>query len=306
MGKASITKLLTGREIALSISESPDLEVLGLSLMHLQDAMVEFARYLFAADARIFYGGDLRPGGFTEILFNLVRTYPPNVREGEPSRSVVNYLAWPRWLRQTKAQKADILGLAEIHEVRPPAGLVADEGVYLEPDSTASRFVWARCHTAMREEMNRDLDARIVMGGRLTGYQGCYPGILEETLLALRDGKPVYVLGGFGGCAAEIANALEGKTPKGLTESFQFEYKEYRDLADFYNQRVKEDASVGRPIDYQKILEILHRTGAVGLGNGLSEEENQRLFRAVHVPELIALVLKGLSQLFEGRGAMRV
>ena len=174
MGKASITKLLTGREIALSISESPDLEVLGLSLMHLQDAMVEFARYLFAADARIFYGGDLRPGGFTEILFNLVRTYPPNVREGEPSRSVVNYLAWPRWLRQTKAQKADILGLAEIHEVRPPAGLVADEGVYLEPDSTASRFVWARCHTAMREEMNRDLDARIVMGGRLTGYQGCY------------------------------------------------------------------------------------------------------------------------------------
>ncbi|MFH1218836.1 MAG: hypothetical protein V1694_00050 [Candidatus Eisenbacteria bacterium] len=306
MGKTSITKLLTGREIALSISESPDLEVLGLSLMHLQDAMVEFARYLFAADARIFYGGDLRPGGFTEILFNLVRTYPPSVREGESNRSVVSYLAWPLWLRVTNAQKADILGLADIRELGPPTGLVSDEGTYLEPDSTENRFVWARCLTAMREAMNRDLDARIVLGGRLTGFQGCYPGILEETLLALRDGKPVYVLGGFGGCVAEIAQALEGKMPKGLTESFQFEYRGYHDLADYYNQRVKEDASIGPPIDYQEVLGVLHRTGAGGLGNGLTKEENQRLFRAVHVPELIALVLKGLSQLFEGGGERRV
>lgn len=306
MVTTSITKLLTTQAIALSLSESPDLEVLGLSLMHLQDAMVEFARHLFAAGARIFYGGDLRPGGFTEILFDLVQTYPPSVHKGEQNRTIVNYLAWPLWLQLSKAQKADILGLAEIHEVRPPAGLVADEGKYLEPDSTGNRFVWARCLTAMREAMNRDLDVRIVLGGRLTGYQGCYPGILEETLLALRDGKPVYVLGGFGGCAAEIAKALEGKTPKGLTKSFQFEYKGYNDLAHYYNQRVKEDASVTPPIDYQEILETLHQTGTGGLGNGLSEKENQRLFSAVHVPELIALVLKGLSQIFENEGGGRV
>ncbi len=300
MSTASISKLLNSRAIALSISESPDIEVLGLSLMHLQDATVEFARYLFAAGARIFYGGDLRPGGFTEILFNLVRTYPLSVRESSPGRSVVNYLAWPRWLRMTNAQKADILGLAEIHEVSLPSDLCADMGTYMEPDSTEHRYVWARCLTAMRERMNGDLDARIVLGGRLINYQGCYPGILEETLLALRNGKPIYVLGGFGGCAARIADALEGRTPRDLTESFQFEHNGYRELTDFYNKKVKEDSFVGTPIDYKKVLDVIQRTGASGLRNGLNEEENRRLFRAVHVPELIALVLKGLSQVFQG------
>jgi hypothetical protein len=34
------------------------------------------------------------------------------------------------------------------------------------------------------------------------------PGILQETLLALQKGHPVYVLGGFGGAARDAAIAL--------------------------------------------------------------------------------------------------
>ena len=31
------------------------------------------------------------------------------------------------------------------------------------------------------------------------------PGVAEEALLALRESRPLYVLGGFGGCARDIA-----------------------------------------------------------------------------------------------------
>lgn len=295
MRSSSITNSLTGRAIAVSISESPDLDVLGLSLMHLQDAMVEFARYLFASGARVLYGGDLRPGGFTEILYSLVKTYPLNEREADTNRRITNYLAWPLWLRLSKAQKADMYGVADIREVSPPAGLVTEVENYLEPDSLRNRFIWAKSLTAMREAMNRDLDARLVLGGKLSGYQGIYPGILEEVMLALRDAKPVFVLGGFGGCAAEIAAALECKSCIGLTESFQIENPSYREFASYYNQSVKEDPSSSPLIDYENVLEVLRQTGTDGLRNGLSEEDNLRLFTGVHVPELIAIVLKGLT-----------
>ena len=40
------------------------------------------------------------------------------------------------------------------------------------------------------------------------------PGVVEETLLAVRAGQPVYVAGGFGGAAGDIAHRL-GRWPGG-------------------------------------------------------------------------------------------
>lgn len=37
-----------------------------MGLPHLQDAMLELARYLLAQGARLAYGGDLHLDGFTE------------------------------------------------------------------------------------------------------------------------------------------------------------------------------------------------------------------------------------------------
>jgi hypothetical protein len=66
---------LKGKLIGLSISNPPDLAERGMNLVHLEDAMVECARYLLVQGASLGYGGDLRPGGFTTILFALVRTH---------------------------------------------------------------------------------------------------------------------------------------------------------------------------------------------------------------------------------------
>ncbi len=86
---------LSQHSIAISISESPDMAVLGLSEEHLHDAMAEVARYMLAMGARLVYGGDLRPEGFTELLFELIARYRRDADLGDERVGVRNFLAWP-------------------------------------------------------------------------------------------------------------------------------------------------------------------------------------------------------------------
>jgi len=38
-----------------------------------------------------------------------------------------------------------------------------------------------------------------MLGGRTLGYKGKYPGLVEEALITLQAGKPLFLLGGFAG-----------------------------------------------------------------------------------------------------------
>jgi len=42
----------------------------------------------------------------------------------------------------------------------------------------------------------------------LEGYRGTIPGIAEEASLSLEAGQPLFLVGGFGGCARDIAETL--------------------------------------------------------------------------------------------------
>ena len=73
----------------------------------------------------------------------------------------------------------------------------------------------------MREAMATQTDARIVMGGRVSGHQGKYPGILEEAALVF-GAKPLYLVGAFGGCTHLLIRALRDKErPEELTAEYQ-------------------------------------------------------------------------------------
>ena len=70
----------------------------------------------------------------------------------------------------------------------------------------------------MRGVMAKHTAARVILGGATNprteagvGYGGRYPGVVEEAWWTLRNGKPLYVAGGFGGAAALVADLLEGK-----------------------------------------------------------------------------------------------
>lgn len=70
-------------------------------------------------------------------------------------------------------------------------------------------------YSIARESMTKMVVARVVMGGKMglvnrpdDHYEGTYPGVLEEAVMALRSNQALVVLGAFGGAARDLAIAL--------------------------------------------------------------------------------------------------
>lgn len=71
----SASRFLEGKNVAISISESPDSSILGIGKAMFEDLSVELARHLLISGAHLVYGGDLRQGGFTEMFKDLAYQY---------------------------------------------------------------------------------------------------------------------------------------------------------------------------------------------------------------------------------------
>ncbi len=289
---------LRGMTIGISISDSEDLGRLNMGEAQLQQAYLEMTRHLLANGAVVAYGGDHRDRGFTEILLDLVRAYD---QPDQPATDrTVNYLAWPLHLTLTDEYRAELLNVARLEALPAPPALVEEFGfdpsAFLAPNTTQNRYVWARSLVAMREKMNQEIDARLVLGGQTARFLGRYPGIAEEAYLALQAQKPIYLLGGFGGCARELIDLLQGGAANRLTAAYQQtssqHAQDYTEFMDYYNGRHPDD-----PIDYAALREVFVNSGIAGLRNGLDESDNLRLFETDDVDVMVALVLKGLVSL---------
>lgn len=209
---------LAGRAVAISVSDSPDLAFLGFGNQHLHDAMGELARHLLIAGAHLLYGGDLRPGGFTELLLELIARYRPEAGNGKTAAVVTNYLPWPIQMSLSPeefAKWAEGIGpFAELVCLGRNGGVIAAKRrakiIAAQPTSDD----WSHGLSSMRKALTKRSAARVVLGGRIEGYKGTMPGIAEEALTSLKAGKPVFILGGFGGCARDIAETMELVEPR--------------------------------------------------------------------------------------------
>jgi hypothetical protein len=195
---------LAGAKVGLSVSESADLARLGLRPSHCRLAVVELARAVLLAGGTIVYGGDLRPGGFTTLLLDEVRSYA----HGRGALLVCLSADAHHELTHAEADDVDrrlgadarlVLVDADGQPVRP-----GDRPAGRRPPEPAPAL------SALRRHMTAITDARVVVGGRLTGYKGSAPGVVEEAVLAVNAGLPVYAAGGFGGAALCVARALGG------------------------------------------------------------------------------------------------
>lgn len=287
--KRPVEVLLQDLEIAVSISESPDLAWLGFGEVHLVEAMLEFARHIFLLGGTVGYGGDLRAGGFTEHLLTLAD------KIGSAKKPLVHsYLAWPIHLRLVQSRVDAMASTVRFDRLPDVTGSGVSD---VTPTVSNQRLVFARNLTAMRQKMTEQTAARIVLGGRTAGAQGAMPGIVEEALIAVERGTPLFVLGGFGGCARVVWDAIMGAAPPELDLDYQEHHGPgYRDLVHEYNAWA-EDASQCS-VDYAGIRAALADAGPGGLNNGLDAAENERLARTPFVPEMVALVLLGCRRLF--------
>jgi hypothetical protein len=120
--------------------------------------------------------------------------------------------------------------------------------------------------------MTQMSDARIVLGGRVAGFKGKMPGVGEEALIALGMGRPLYVLGGFGGCARDIVDRLGFA---GRQDNARAPWPGEDEFSHFNTESLR---------------------------NGLTADENAILARTVHIDQAITLILRGLYRHF-GDGA---
>lgn len=260
--------------VAISTSESPDMVALGLGEGHLKEAMAELALQLLAADTNLAYGGDLRAHGFTRLLFQLVLRYS-SASAVESHVRVTNHLAWPVHIR-TPVERIDAL----IAELRGSAELVllTSDGSPLAMDTRRalatrepSEEEWGAGLTAMREHQLSCTDARVLLGGQVANFKGHMPGLAEEALVSLRAGQPVFLIGGFGGCARDIAETL------GIVEPWAGSRSGW----------------AGR--------QALEAWTGEDLNNGLLPEENEALASTPFIGQAVMLVLRGLQRLRKQR-----
>lgn len=296
-----LTKFINTFRVGISISEPSTSELIniGQESFHLVQLSQDLARYLLSNDSTIIYGGDLQKDGFTEFIFNEAEAVQGRLHEEKIY--VENYMAWPIYLKSTDEYMnwvANYCHIAKIHEIEHPKNigdLIIDEKTFLEPTCIENRFVWCECLTKMREEMIRNTDIRIFAGGRLSGFKGKMPGVLEEFLVSINENKPIYLLGGFGGVTSAICKSIfHSRLVEELSLEWQFNNTQgLKEIYDYSKERNKDFFK-----DYDKMIDIIK---SADLKNGLSVEDNVKLFETQYSDEAIWLVLKGLKELSKER-----
>lgn len=281
---------LAGRSVAVSVSEAPNSYNIGYGKAMIRDLTIELSRHLMIAGARMVYGGDLRSEGFTDLFRELSLQYKNYQSEVDREEHFfTNFFAWPIWLNLTNEHKLQFVNSrVKCIRVDPPEDYMGDPGKPIAPINNENSLVWAKSLRRMRLEMESHVDARIILGGRILGFKGFMAGLAEEFIQSVRACHPVYLLGGFGGAAAMLADMLLGKIDVSALVNVSRENKPYNDFCEYC--KVK-----GVDMGYTE-LERIVKTGELDvLDNGLSREQNLSLLTSTDVIEIVGLILKGLK-----------
>lgn len=310
----SAEQSLQGKQIALSMSESTDLASHGMDAMHFEASMLDVSRYLLIKGATLVYGGHLGSEGYTQRLFEVVRTH--NGLEGaKPFERIINHRGWPLPRLATK-QLAELKPVAKTVELPRPADV--DEHLHAdflpEPKffpgdkSPEHRFAWARGMTEMRrfqsDQARSGVTARIVMGGTFgptfkvaedgtrkeQWYASRLPGVLEEILLATQARQPVYLIGAFGGVAKLVIDLLQGIDRPEATWAYQKDAPFAAEMKALYEHR-----GIAW-MDYPQIVSWLRGEGRAFINPNLLAAERDELFETIDPHRMAELVLLGVSR----------
>lgn len=263
---------LQGIRVALSVSESIDLDRLGLAKTHLDLVVAEVTRAVIFAGGIVVYGGSLRPPRFTQIIMDEIRRYS----DGRKALEIYAPLPEHREISHEDLVKIDdrlgMSGVLKLVSGTGEAKLVHeyDNQVFDESVSDAEAL------TSMRQLVSEMAEARIVLGGKLAGYAGAEPGVIEEARLTLENSRLLYVAGGYGGAASAIARVLAHESFNWIPSDFP--------------------KGVGSPAVGSALSRVKRAYDSASRDDGLNVDE-RRLLAVSHRPANIAtLLVLGLSR----------
>ena len=267
--------------VALSLDTPPDRRVTEGGDDRFGDTVEEISSFLLAFGYRVAHAGDPRSGSISARICDLAPQYgrrkipaPPSQDEAIAQRTefgVTGYCSWPvhigtsvlevKTYEKNFGQRGMVKWLTLQGKAHPYAYFA--EMDRREPLS----HEWINGLTALRNTMAHESLACILVGGSTTIGHEAMPSVAQDALVSLRSQRPLYVLGGFGGCAQDIATFL------GLTEALPTTHHTWAGVNAFSNYMDPNN-----------------------LHNGLDESENRTLAETDDVEAATRLVLLGLER----------
>jgi len=312
--RAAQGRPLSKMPIVLSVSESGDAERFGVTSAHLNAALLEISRQLLVRGACLEYGGHLGSEGYTVALFDMAKAY--SAQSGlPPAERIINDVGWPLPLATLPiATRAKYQNVATFRRITRPPGVEAlepatfvDEPADFPPDSPERRYAWARGMTSMRQAQTKSARARILMGGKVGAtlavapdgtrsvrwYSGRIPGVVEEALVSLQAGQPLYLIGAFGGAAKLVIDLIEGRS----RSEFSWDVQKAAPHTEAMRALYEKHGPAWE--DYDAMTGVFATAGVSGLAsrNGLTVDENRELFQSRDVTRIVELLLEGLTKL---------
>lgn len=251
----------------------------------------ELVRNLYVRGASVIYGGDFRENSLTENMLDEIYAIYHQLHKDkkEPQNSVIyNYLASvikvPKEIKDLQEEYKGFFKIISNKGTKPP-----------KEDKPINDLVrWSESLTEMREKIVNDSDARILAGGKLCGYKGKMPGVLEEFWLSYKKNKPIYLMGGFGGCVHEICQLIRGKGSRFLQSDWQKDYNlGYESVQTELNKLGKMPEKLDSIVDEIKKIDIQDLADNAKL----SKEEYEKLMTSPFSDECFYIVNKGLKEI---------
>jgi hypothetical protein len=290
---------LRAMSVGISVSESETWADLGLIGRHQDDLAADIALELILLGAKVFWGGDLRPEGLGFRLKRIVETYQ------HPTHPPQDHVALftPFSLRPKLPPRAikDRRDFADVRLMDCPVKLQKGRAANIGADTPSGRALMALALSAMRAAMAHECHARILLGGRLHGFQGIYPGIVEEAFESVRADRPLYILGGFGGAARAVFDAIANPQAAGASELAdacqEFAAEAKRTVHEEHRLWVVRAQRADLQFDPQAVTAAFSGLGRSGLSrsNGLSDRENEVLSTSQDSHAIVGLLVKGLA-----------
>ena len=299
----------------LSLSECESAGSLGIDEEGFEILTYRFSEFLLNRGFRLLFGHDWREDGVMRVVASLVESRTARYHEGL-------HLDLPRMLNLVPTQPSAISrratqaaeeshGLLEIEslfafcEDGPPprlsrplvqsTGALSALSVEAVDNSDILRN-WLLRH--LLTEIGRS-GVRVCVGGRTTEYSGMYAGIAEEAFFACKADQPLYLIAGFGGSTAAVAACLSRK-PKTI-------YVGADQGSPLRNQRPTLDqttASFGATVEMPNNgldgwFSDRYSLSRLSENNGLTEQENEALFRATDLEVIFHLFERGIQKLID-------
>lgn len=247
-----------------------------------------------------------KTSGVSDLLF-------PDANTGKIPPALLNFLAWPDLPPPPSEEHPHLLikeGVLEIRQVRPFGFEDSFLNQAADPKESKAllraplgRYARLRALTAMRQELVREADFRLCIGGAPGKPERRLPGVIEEALLTSRAGKPLYISGAFGGVSKALADCLLQRRNKMDVESVFFTpdplvqlmtaYGQSHPFADEFEGPSTSDG--WSALAYFKSLSL----DALGTQAGLTTEQYIDLLATPNIERAMAWVMSGVSNMIQ-------